>query len=368
MKRSIAAVLGLLGLVVSCRREVPKEKGDAPPPVASAVAGLCGNASAKVGDPTAAKFLVPKVDNYCLDPNNEVRTYGKEAKGTLEQVCTELFDGECEVYRSFGLERVIAARYADGSGTPGTVSVNLSRFETAQGALGFFTKRVVGDADPATLTAETMDAGALAVLGSGTAYVWRGVHVLELAYANDNEAPDAIRASGKKILPPLGKALGDVLPGDKQLPRVARLLPENERLKLGLSFEPKDALGIDGTGPGAIGYYRAGDKRYRILVLDRANDAAAQDVLKTIRRATGAPESKGPDAALSVTLKGAEGANKMEWLFARAGKIVIGIGDEEHLADVPGKEKFALLAAEKHSRLTTLVKTLQRPESQTVEK
>jgi hypothetical protein len=344
-------------MLAGCKREVTQEKGEAPPPVASAVAGLCSKGPAKVTDPAAAKLLVNQVGGYCLDPNNEVRTYGKEAKGTIEQVCTELFDGECEVYRSFGLERVVSARYADGEGSPGTVTVNLSRFETPQGALGFFTKRVIGDADPATLNTEKMDAGGLAVLGSGTAYIWRGTYVVELAYANDNEAPDAIRASGRKILPPLGQAIGEQLPGDKQLPRAARLLPEKDRLPHGLFYEPKDILGIDGVGPGAIGFYKDGEKRYRILVLDRANEEAASDVIKTLKRTAGAAESKGNVPTWQVTRRVPDSSSKTEWLFARSGKIVLAIGDEEHaLGDQAGKSQ--LPTADKQTKLIALVQGL----------
>lgn len=363
MLRYATLALGALAIISGCRREIPQEKGEAPPPVASSVAGLCSGGGRKVEDPAAAKLLSPTVGNYCLDPNNEVRTYGKEAKGTIEQVCTELFDGECEVYRSFGLERVVAARYADGSGSPGTVSVNLSRFESAQGAFGFFTKRVVGDADPATLTAEPMDAGTMAVLGSGTAYVWRGAYVVELAYANDNEAPDAIRSSGKKILPELGRVLGELLPGDKQLPLVARYLPEPDRVRLGMVYEAKDAFGIDGTGPGVFGFYRRGDKRYRVLVLDRANEAAAQDVMKTLRKATAASESKTGEPVLTAVLKGAEGWSKTEWLFARAGKIVLGVGDEERVAEAASASKTALSHADKLAALVQLAQSVRDRES-----
>lgn len=368
MKRTLATVLGVVMVIGGCRREVTQEKGDAPPVAPSAVAGLCKSGGGKVTDPVASKFLVSQVGGYCLDPNNEVRTYGKEAKGTIEQVCTELFDGECEVYRSFGLERVVSARYADGEGSPGTVSVNLSRFETASGALGFYTKRVIGDADPATLTTEPMDAGALAVLGSGTAYIWRGVYVVELAYANDNEAPEAIKSSGRKILPPLGKAIGEQLPGEKSLPKVARLLPEVDRLPLGLSFESKDALGLEGAGPAAIGFYRSNGKRFRMMVMDRANEEAAQDVMKTFKRVAGATETKGITPVLAFAVNSPESTHKSQWLFGRAGKTVVGIGDEERLSDAAVKGAENLTAAEKQGRLVSLMATLAKPENQAGEK
>jgi len=51
------------------------------------------------------------------------------------------FDGECEVYKSYGLRRVVTpCRYIDGKGSPGAVNVNLSRFGfRAEGrGTGFF--------------------------------------------------------------------------------------------------------------------------------------------------------------------------------------------------------------------------------------
>jgi hypothetical protein len=359
MKQATAWIIGMLALAVSCRREATQEKGEAPPAVASAVAGLCGNGGAKVSDPSAAKLLPSNVAGYCLDPNNEIRTYGKDGKGTIEQVCTELFDGECEVYRSYGLERVVAARYADGSGTPGTVSVNLSRFESVQGALGFFTKRVIGDADPATLTTSELQAGALAVQGSGTAYIWRGAYVVELAYANDNESPDAIRTSGQKILTPLAQAMGELLPGDKELPQAARLLPKQDRLPLGLSFDVKDALGIEGVGPAAVGYYRSAGKRYRVLALQRANDQAAQDIMKTLKRSAGATEVKTPQPSIRLQVPSLEGTTKLEWVFGRGGAAVIGIGDEEHARGADGSAPVSLSSVEKQAMLAGILQHLQ---------
>ena len=148
--------IGKLGLafvtivsISSCRKkEITVEHSDTPPPVESTQPGRCVQGGGNVADATSAAFFPRKVSDYCIDPNSETRAYGKNAPGTLDQVCTELFDGECEVYRMYGLERVVTVRYADGKGSTSTVNVVLSRFETARGAYGFYTKRVVADADP----------------------------------------------------------------------------------------------------------------------------------------------------------------------------------------------------------------------------
>lgn len=355
MKRATVTLMILLLAPVGCKRAAERERGEAPPATASAVAGLCNSGGGKVTDAIAAKLLPATVASYCIDPNNEVRTYGKDGKGTIEQVCTELFDGECEVYRAFGLERVVSARYADGSGSPGTVTVNLSRFESGQSALGFFTKRIVGDADPASLTTELFDAGSMAALGAGVAYLWRGMHVVELAYSNDNEAPDALKASSKQILPLLGKAIGELLPGDRELPAAARLLPAEGRIKLGMVFEPKDVLGITGAGPGAIGFYRDGARRYRVITLERANEQAAQDVIKTFRRIEGAAEQKGPPSTVTFGQRTAADGAKLEWVLGRAGRAVVLVGDEEHAAAGADKNSTRLSSAEKSAKLNALI-------------
>jgi hypothetical protein len=355
MKRATAMLAVTFLAAAGCKRAPEQGRGDAPPAVQSAVAGLCNAGGGKVTDAIAAKLLPAAIAGYCIDPNNEVRTYGKEGKGTIEQVCTELFDGECEVYRAYGLERVVSARYADGAGTPGTVTVNLSRFESGQSALGFFTRRIVGDADPATLTTEPFDAGTLGALGSGVAYLWRGVHVVELSYSNDNEAPDALKSSSKRILPLLGKAIGELLPGDREMPVAARLLPAEGQIKFGLVFEPRDVLGITGAGPGAFGFYRDGERRYRIMTLERANDQAAQDVIKTFRKVEGASEQKGPPATVTFGQRVASDGSKLEWVLGRAGRAVVAIGDDEHGAQGSAKGAERLSAAEKSTKLLALL-------------
>ena len=45
---------------------------------------------------------------------------------------------------------------------------------------------------------------------------------------------------------------------------------------------PGDVLGISGLGSGAVGYYKDGDKRWRVVSLGRSDDDAAGDVLDCI--------------------------------------------------------------------------------------
>ena len=63
-----------------------------------------------------------------------------------------------------------------------------------------------------------------------------------------------------------------------------QILPAEHRVPLGVTVSVADALGIAGLGGGATGYYQDGEKRYRVLALVRADDAAAGDVLATLKK------------------------------------------------------------------------------------
>src|SRR5688572_27168320 len=157
MKTGVGAIL----LAVACNNKDGREeeRGAAPPPIASTKPGVCATGGGKVSDAVSASFLPRTAGDYCIDPNGETRAYGENAGGTLDKVCTELFDGECEVYKSYGLKRVVTLRYVDGKGSPGSVNVNSSRFASKEGAYAFFTKRVIADADPLESAPAKLEAG-----------------------------------------------------------------------------------------------------------------------------------------------------------------------------------------------------------------
>ncbi|HMJ12420.1 MAG TPA: DUF6599 family protein, partial [Polyangiaceae bacterium] len=247
-----------------------------------------------------------------------------------DKACTELFDGECEVYKAYGLKRVVTLRYVDGKGSPGAVNVNLSRFENKDGAYAFFTKRVIADADPAEAAPAKLEAGGAGALGTGIAYVWRGTHVAELSYTNELESPDELKASSARALPTLAKDLGEKLPGDKQPPSAVSALPEAQRVNMGIHYEAKDVLGISGAGPGAMGYYKDADKRWRVFIVVRPDEDSAKDVMKTLKKLDGAKNLKNAPVeglAFSVRIKDAD--PKINWVVTRKGERVIGVGDED---------------------------------------
>jgi hypothetical protein len=330
--RSLArASLAILAChaVVACQKERATERGAPPPPIESSKPGACASGGGTVKDSVSAAFFPRTAADYCVDPNSEARAFGENAPNSLDAVCTELFDGECEVYKRYGLKRVVTLRYIDGKGSPGAVNVNLSRFASAEGAYGFFTKRVVADADPAETVPAALEAGGAGALGSGIAYVWRADMVAELSYTNELEPPDQLKTSAQRVLPPIAKAMGEALPGDAHLPKAVSLLPIANRLPMGVSYAAKDLLGIAGTGPGALGFYREGTERYRVFSLTRADEDSAKDVLKTLRKMDGAKALKdtGVDA-ITFSVRDEESSPLVGWVVGRKGSTVVGVGDE----------------------------------------
>ncbi|HEX4477743.1 MAG TPA: DUF6599 family protein [Polyangiaceae bacterium] len=364
--RTVARALAgaLLGglLLVGCKHHPPDDaEGAAPPPSASASKpGVCASGGGTPGDPVSAGFFPRVVGDYCVDPNGDTRAYGEDAKNTLDDVCIQQLDGECEVYKSFGLRRVVTLRYVDGLGSPGSVAITLSRFTTKEGAFGFFTKRVVADADPAHIILTELDAGASAALGSGIAYVWRGEYLAELSYTNELESPDQMRASGKRILPGIAKALGDKIPGDTSLPPAVASLPAEHRLRMGVTYVVGDILGISGLGGGAIGFYEDGAKRYRVFILLRSDEDAAKDVLETLKKVDRASTIKDVMfPALAFDTQRDDSSPRTSFVVGRNGKKVVGVGDDEFALGAgrlkDDEERAKLTKDEKLTLLKSLV-------------
>lgn len=351
----------VLLLCAACsKKEVPAEQGSAPPPIASSKPGVCTPGGGTVTDVQSAAWFPRLASGYCIDPNGEARSYGEAAKGTLDTVCTELLDGECEVYKSYGLKRVVTLRYVDGAGSPGTVNVIASRFASPEGAYGFFTKRVIADGDPADGAPREIAAGGEGALGTGIAYVWRGDVVAELSYTNEVETPDQLKATSAKVLPELAREVGDHLPGEVNPLPAVRLLPQEWLVPMGISYSHRDALGVAGLGAGASGYYKQGEQRYRIVGLSRSDEDSAKDLLGTLKKLPGSKVQKdlGFDA-VAFSTREADGAPQAEWLAGRTGSKVIIVGDEPlklktgdgASTRLPEAQKLALLKAALNPKL-----------------
>jgi hypothetical protein len=365
--RSLVASLLLLsaGASASCKDDKPREGTPPPPPpaVSAAQAGACASGGGELTDSISAPFFAKTAGGYCVDPQGEVKTYGEKGKLSMDEVCTTAFDGECEVYKRFGLKRVVSLHYVDGSGKGGTVEVNLSQFGDVPGAYGMYTLRVVAGDPAEPSTPKPLAAGAAGAIGTGRAYVWRGQHLAELQYVNENESPEQLAKSSEAVLTTIGKEIGERLPGAKALPPAAQLLPTEHRVSNGIVFHPTDVLGWKATGPGAVGFYKDGDRRWRVLAIVKDDADQAKDAFKTIKSKPGSlPVANTGDEAAHVVVPSAgedkASAPKVEMLVVRKGNVLWGVGDEEFVlrqATGPDREKARITKDEAVSKMKTLL-------------
>ncbi|HEU4407271.1 MAG TPA: DUF6599 family protein [Polyangiaceae bacterium] len=342
--------------------ERPAPRGAPPPPSAEAAAkpGACKAGGGEVKDPVSAAFFPRVSGGYCVNPEGETKAFGDKAPKPIEGICG-LFDGGCELYRQHQVKRTASVDYVDGAGSPATVTATLSQFASSEYAYAMFTRRVTSDEDPARADMpKAIDVGVQGALGTGSLYAQKGPYLLELSYVNTDEDEKRTRASGERVLPPLAKDILAKLPGGPELPPAAAKLPQPSRLPLGVAYAAQNVLGVEGTGPGALGYYREGERRYRVLVISKADADQAKDVLKSFSKKKGAAEEKGlGEAALRLMLQEGEDSPKAEWLVARQGPLVVGVGDEPFAAKPGGSaadyERAALSRDEKRKRLQALL-------------
>jgi hypothetical protein len=347
-----------IALLACSKRDEPRQ-GAPPPPPPTTTPAACASGGGTLSDATSAPLLPRAEGGFCLDPNGGDKAFGEGAPLPIDHIC-DVFDGECEIYRGYGVRRVLEARYVDGTGSPATVDAHLSKFGTIEGAYAMFTKRVVGDGDPVDeSTPRPIEGGGAAALGVGNAYLWRGNYLLELTYNDQAAAEAAVKAAGERLLPPLVKDVGARLAGDTALPPAAASLPKEDRIQLGIRFITKDLLGVEGVGPGAFGYYKAGAKRWRVASLTRIDADQAKDVLATFARQPGATKEKYiGDSATRLMRKDGESA-PVEWVFARVGKVVIGVGDEPRvLRPSQTAEEHAKVTLTKDEKIERLKKIL----------
>jgi hypothetical protein len=141
-------LLALAALIAACAQRDESRQGSPPPPPPASKPAACAAGGGTLSDAASAPLLPKAGGGFCLDPNGGDKAFGEGAPLPIDHIC-DVFDGECEIYRGYGVRRVTEARYVDGSGSPATVDVHLSKFGTTEGAYAMFTRRVVGDSDPA---------------------------------------------------------------------------------------------------------------------------------------------------------------------------------------------------------------------------
>jgi len=298
----------------------------------------------------------------CLDPQGGDRAYGEDAERPIERACDELLDGECEVYRGFGAARVLESRYVDDAGSPATLVVHLSKFSTAEGAYAMFTMRVVGDGDPAGEAAlRPLEGPALGALGVNNAYVVRGPYLAEIVFTDETAGSvEALRARADPHVASLAKEIGAKLPGDVAPPPAAAVLPVAARVPLGVRYHTKDTFGIAGIGPGAIGYHREGEKRYRTVALLRPDADQAKDLLAAFAKQPGATREK-HEGIVRLVIQPV-GELPAEWVIARTRGVVLGVGDEIRVVSgtmtSADRSRVLLSLPEKKAKLKELLATI----------
>lgn len=371
-----APLLSLSLVLAACgdpegAKPAPDKRGAPPPPPAAASSGAapitCTRESLQ--DDQAKVFLPAKHDAYCLDPKEADQSFGKGTPQALEKIA-DLFDGESKNYEDYGVERVVHARYVAQAGGPTSIDVNASRFATDAAAYAMFTKRVVGDGDPADeATPKEAKAGGAAALGVGNAYLWRGPWLLEIVYNDDTATPDKLAKDSEKVLGSFVRVVGEKIPGDTNLPPVVALLPmPADRLPMGVRYRLDAAFpGLGGEPdhpakdgvPGAVGYYTRDGKRFRVTVVKAADEAKAKEIFQR------AAKNKGAAAVPGV----GDEATKYEWtegaltgsiLVARKGDRVVAVYDELRVlrGGMPeaDRAKLTFTAEEKQKALEEAVK------------
>ena len=324
---------------------------------------LCADGGGVDSDAITAPFVPRSVGGYCVDPQSEPKTYGDKGRLSMDEVCTTAFDGECEVYKRLGLDRVVVLRYVDGSGAPNSVEVNLSRFKTIDGAYAMFTERVVAEGDPARASVKPLQAGAAGAASSSNAYVWRGQYLAELTFVTEDTKMSAlaIAQANDRATAAVAREIGSRLPGATVLPPSADALPAEMRIPLGIAYHPKDALGLTSIGPVAVGFYKNEDKRWRDVAMVRPDVDAAKEAFRAFKLRPGSlPVKALGDEAVQVLLQEAPERAKAEYVVVRKGSTVAAIGDEELVLDpsVPTDKqaKLKLTKDEKVQRLAAWLK------------
>jgi hypothetical protein len=319
-----AAVLGCAGISASPDGRAGGSAGAPPAPARS----RCERAL----DPAAQRALQPLprlLGGFCLDPYAAVRVYGADAPASLERACEQVLGPGCGNARSHDLARVTALRYVEGGAGQATLDVVASRFADASGAYASFTERLVGDRDPAELHAEPLSVPGVAVRDGARVSSWVGRFVLDIYYGDESVPSAALAAAAAARLPEVALALSRALPEKSELPLAVQKLPTEHRLPLGVRLLSGDALGVAGVGAGAIGHYRDGQKRWRVLSIVTRDDESARDVLGTLASSpTAYPIRNAPFSSVFFGERRLPGEPNVGWVVGLKHEVVYGVGDD----------------------------------------
>jgi hypothetical protein len=316
------------------------------PAASPAGPSLAGPAGASLGDlehpappPPAGELdaastralgaLPRQLGRYRLDPYAEVRAFGSDAPAPLERACEQILGPSC--VDGHGLERVLVLRYLDAEDQTSHASLDVvvARYEDADGAYASFTESLIGERDPLELTARPLDVPGLGVLDGERVGSWLGRYVVSLSYVDPEQPSERRAAAVAAQLPDVTRRLLAALPAEPDLPLSMQKLPRAHRIPLGARLVSDDALGVPGMGTGAVGYYREGDKRWRVLAIVRSDVESARDVLMTLGKNPAAHRiERAPLEALAFTERRRPAEPYVGWVVGQRHEVVYGVGDE----------------------------------------
>jgi len=328
-------------LALACER--PSPRGDEKPSASTRAPpqklDACAAGGGRLDDPSRASFFPRALAGLCIDPHADLRGYGAGEKAPLVAAC-EALEGDCAGYARFGLRRVLVVPYVSGSDPRARVTVTLLELGSPEAAYALFTERILGDSPDDYSAWKPFDPERAAALSGASALAWRASHLALLDYTDETSAPGRAAERSAGALQTLARELIRRLPGKPELPLSAALLPKRDAGPLAIRFEHENLFGIDGLGSGALGRYAPAGRSATLAILARADDDAAKDVLRTLRRIPGSRSLKGTAyESMSVALRDGEAAPRLEWLFGRKRNVVLGVGREPEKLDRAGKER-----------------------------
>lgn len=196
-----------------------------------------------------------------------------------------------------------------------------------------FTERVISGGDPARKDAPTvLQVSGVGAQGTGVAWIQEGQIFGEFTYTNSDLSPQQLAQTSRELLAKVATTLAGRLPSTGKKLAALGTLPVEDQLALGVLYEPKNAFGVPGGGAGAQGFYRQGEKRYRILSIVRDDEDQAKDILGTLLKREGASKVKElGDGAVRLMVGDQP---RTEWIVMRKGAQVFGVGDETNVLQV----------------------------------
>jgi hypothetical protein len=373
MRRSVLRAFGVgvvLALVSGCGGASPTSRADTAAAGSPTLAG--GQEAVAVARPPARCLeqgnaelsaqlgaLPPELGGFCLDAYARVRAYGKEAPEPLERACSLVLGPGCDDEPEHGLTRVLALRYRDQRGGPAALDLWVSGFADADGAYANFTGRLIGERDPAELAARPLEAPGVAVLDGERADAWLGRFVVSVLYGDESVPSGQARADAAARLPEVVRRVLAALPNEPDLPLAVQRLPAENRLPLGTRLLLGDALGVPGIGAGALGYYKDGEKRWRVLAVARPDGESARDVLGTLSQSPAVrPIRNAPLEAFAFTERRLPKEPNVGWVVGQRQEVIYGVGDEATaLPELMSAEREAAVKLSLLDKLVKLTRT-----------